>query len=148
SHMIEKRGDRNMLSLRTHFASLLLTGLCAGIAIPASAQQTLRVAGNFAVEHSSTDALKVFAEELAQLTNNELAAEVFPSMQTGSATENVTAVRQGALFMTAVGMPYLARVVPELDAVSLPFLFKDRETAFRVVDGDVGDVLTEKMAAK
>lgn len=131
-------------------AGLLVAALGASSlpSLPVAAQQTLRVAGNFAVEHSSTAALEVFAEELEAATEGELTAQVFPAMQTGAAGENVTAVRQGALFMTVVGMPYLSGIVPELDALALPFLFENRETAFRVADGKAGNILGERMAEK
>jgi len=38
--------------------------------------------------------------------------------------------------------------VPELEAVSLPFVFANREQAFRVMDSPVGDLLNEKLGKK
>jgi len=38
--------------------------------------------------------------------------------------------------------------VPEFEALSLPFAFDSREDAFRVIDGEVGNMLDKKLAEK
>ncbi|MBA3775020.1 MAG: TRAP transporter substrate-binding protein [Betaproteobacteria bacterium] len=124
-------------------ATMLLFGASA-----AQAQQKLRLAGNFAIEHSSSQAMEVFKTELAKLTNGKLTVDVFPAQQLGGAAENVQAVRNGTIEMIWVGMAFLTRTVPELEAVSLPFQYPNRDVAFKVVDGPVGDVLDKKLADK
>jgi tripartite ATP-independent transporter DctP family solute receptor len=118
------------------------------IAGPATAAEKIRVAGNFAVDHSSSVAMERFKAAVEKATNGDLAVDLFPAMQLGGAKENVDQVRSGAVSMTWIGMAYLSRTVAELEAVSLPFVFPDRESAFRVMDGKVGDLLNEKLAAK
>ncbi len=128
----------------------LLIGLAVLLlAAPAAAQEKIRVAGNFATEHSSSIAMeKVFKTELARLSNNQLGVDIFPAMQLGGAKENVDAVRSGALFMTWVGVAFLSRIVPELEAISLPFLMPSREVAFKVIDGEVGQLIDKRYAEK
>ena len=126
-------------------AALALAGVCA----PATAQQKLQIAGNFATEHPSSIAVEqVFRKEIARLTNNQLQVDVFPAMQLGGARENVDAVRSGTLALTWVGAAFLSRIAPELEAVSLPFLFSTREQAFRVIDGPVGAAIDRKLQDK
>jgi tripartite ATP-independent transporter DctP family solute receptor len=123
--------------------------LVALAATTAFAQDKLRIAGNFATEHSSSVSMEqVFKAELAKLTNGQLGVDVFPAMQLGGAKENVDAVRSGTLFMTWVGAAFLSRIVPELEAVSLPFQFASREQAFRVVDGEVGRLIDARLGEK
>lgn len=113
------------------------------------AQQKLQIAGNFASEHPSSIAVEqVFKKEVARLTGNQLQVDVFPSMQLGGAKENVDAVRSGSLALTWVSGAFLSRIAPELEAVSLPFVFRNRETAFRVIDGPVGAVIDQKLQTK
>lgn len=120
-----------------------------GAALPAGAQQKLQIAGNFASEHPSSVAVdQVFKKELARLTGNQLQADVFPAMQLGGAKENVDAVRSGTLAITWVGAAFLSRIAPELEAVSLPFVFANRESAFRVIDGPVGAAIDKKLQDK
>ena len=49
---------------------------------------------------------------------------------------------------TWIGISYLSRTVPELEAVSLPFAFANREQAFKVIDSKVGNMLNAKLLEK
>lgn len=123
--------------------------LAIGALAPAAAQQKLQIAGNFATEHPSSIAVdQVFKKEVARLTNNQLQVDVFPAMQLGGAKENIDAVRSGTLALTWVGAAFLSRIAPELEAVSLPFLFSSREQAFRVIDGPIGSAIDKKLQEK
>ena len=135
-----------MKSLRPAVAVLAALLLSAPGA--ASAQQKIRLAGNFAIEHSSSQAMERFKTELAKLTGGKLTVDVFPAQQLGGAAENVQAVRAGTIEMIWIGMAFLSRTVPELEAVSLPFQFPNREIAFKVIDGPVGEILDRKLADK
>jgi TRAP-type transport system periplasmic protein len=115
---------------------------------PASAQTTLRIVGNFAKEHPSSLAMQLFQSEVHKLTGDQVKVEIFDNMQLGGAKENVDGTRAGTVFATWVGMAFLSRTVPELEAVSLPFLFPSRATAFKVIDGPIGELLDKKLADK
>lgn len=134
-----------MLSVTTRLAAGLAVTLLASTAMAA---ETLRIAGNFTSDHSSTVAIQQFKAGVEQRSSGELSIEVFPDMQLGGAGENVSQTRAGTIAMTWVGMAYLSRTVPELEAVSLPFLFSDRQVAYKVIDGKVGDLLADRLASK
>ncbi|WNK19770.1 TRAP transporter substrate-binding protein DctP [Halomonas piscis] len=125
--------------------ALLILGL--GTPLLADAE-SLRFSGNFPNDHSSSKAMEVFKEELASRTNGNLTAQLFPNMQLGGASENVDQVSSGSIAGTWIGPAYLSRIVPELEVLSLPFAFDSREDAFRVIDGEVGKMLDEKLAEK
>jgi tripartite ATP-independent transporter DctP family solute receptor len=134
---------------RSFCTSAIVAVLAGALAAPSLAEDKIRIAGNFATEHSSSIAMEqVFKTELARLTNKQLTVDIFPAMQLGGAKENVDAVRSGSLFMTWVGAAFLTRIVPELEAVSLPFLFPSREAAFKTIDGPVGQLLDQKLSDK
>jgi TRAP-type transport system periplasmic protein len=114
----------------------------------AQAAQKLRIAGNFPVNHSSTLAMNQFADEVKQGTNGEITIDVFPAMQLGGPTENVDQVLSGAIFFTWLGTAYLTKHVPALEAVAVPFLFSDRQTAFNVIDGRLGQEFSKRLQAK
>ncbi len=126
-------------------APLLVLAFAAGTA---AAQEKLRIAGNFVPEHSSSVAIQQFKKEVEQATGGKVIIEVFDNMQLGGAQENVTQTRAGTIAMTWVGMAFLSRTVPELEAVSLPFLFPSREVAYKVMDGPVGDLIEKRMNEK
>lgn len=140
---------RAFVRLSRRFTLAACTTAVLAMAPAAFAQQKLQIAGNFASEHPSSVAVEqVFKKEVARLTNNQLQVDVFPAMQLGGAKENVDAVRSGTLALTWVGAAFLSRIVPELEAVSLPFVFRNRESAFRVIDGPVGVAIDKKLQAK
>ncbi len=112
------------------------------------AQERLRIAGNFAPEHSSSIAMQQFKKDVEAASKGSLVIEVFDNMQLGGAQENVTQTRAGTIHMTWVGMAFLSRTVPELEAVSLPFMFPSREVAYKVMDGPAVDLIETKMADK
>ncbi len=129
----------------------VLTATATAIALAcgsAAAQERLRVAGNFASDHSSSVAMQRFKKEVETASSGSLVIEVFDNQQLGGAQENVTQTRAGTIDMTWVGMAFLARTVPELEAVSLPFMFPSREVAYKVMDGPVVDLIEDRMATK
>jgi len=135
------------MRLRTTLIATLTCAMMAAVT-SAHAQTKWRAAGNFATEHTSTEAMKLFKEEVEKATGGKLAIDLFPAMQLGGAQENVQAVRTGAIQVVWIGMAFLSRTVPELEALSLPFLFSSREQAFRVADGPIGKEIDRKMADK
>jgi tripartite ATP-independent transporter DctP family solute receptor len=124
-------------------AALTLTATAS-----AWAQERIRIAGNFSDKHTSSIAIEQFKKDVEAGTGGKVIIETFPNMQLGGAQENVTQTRAGTIMMTWVGMAFLSRTVPELEAVSLPFLFPNREVAYKVMDGPIGDLLDKKFEDK
>jgi TRAP-type transport system periplasmic protein len=136
---------------RRQFAFAAAAAAGSVLAAPAVLAQTpsvLRIAGNFAPDHSSSLAVMAFKKEVEEVSKGAIVIEVFDNMQLGGAQENVTQTRAGTIHMTWVGMAFLSRTVAELEAVSLPFLFPGRDAAYKVMDGKVGELIEAKMADK
>lgn len=134
----------------TSMGRIAIGALAAALigAAPVHAQTKWRLAGNFATEHSSSVAMNMFRDDLAKVSGGAFVVDVFPAMQLGGAQENVQNVRAGTLQMIWVGMAFLSRTAPELEAISLPFQFDSRQQAFKVVDGPVGQLLDAKLGDK
>lgn len=137
------------MKLKQHWIKGCTTALlCAGLALPIIAQsQTLRFGGNFPTDHSSSRAMEMFKSELAK-SDPDLKVQLFPAMQLGGAGENVDQVRSGTIAGTWIGISYLSRIVPQLEAVSIPFAFDNRQQAFDLIDGPVGDSFNKLLADK
>jgi TRAP-type transport system periplasmic protein len=136
------------MGFRSFLAAANIAAVLSFWAMPGQAQQTLRIAGNFPADHSSSKAMELFKGELSKLSGGALAADLFPGMQLGGAKENMDAVRAGTIFGTWIGVAYVSRLVPEVEAVSLPFVFDNRQQAMGAIDGPVGKVIDDKLAAK
>lgn len=70
------------------------------LALGSAFAEPLRVAGNFAANHSSSLAMAQFRLDVEKVSAGQIQIEVFPAMQLGSAQDNVDQVRSGKLFMT------------------------------------------------
>jgi len=125
--------------------AVLLAALLAG---STAAAQQLRIASNFPTQHSSSTAMEQFKTDLEAVTKKEVTVDLFPAMQLGGAQENVDQTRSGAIFGTVIGAAFLSRTVPEISALSVPFLFTSRQQAFKVVDGKVGELIAQKLSEK
>ena len=134
--------------MRSAARTLAALAFTLGLASSGAHAETLRLAGNFAADHSSSKAMEKLKTELKRLSNGSLDVDLFPAMQLGGAKENVDGVRAGTIFGTWVGAAFVSRLVPEIEALSVPFLFENREAAWRVVDGPVGELIDAKLAAK
>lgn len=75
-----------------------------------------------------------FAELVAAKTKGQVKVEVFPGGQLGNDREQIEAMRMGSLDMSIEGSINYEAFVPETAFVDLPFLFKDRQAAFKALD--------------
>lgn len=127
---------------------LLIAAVASALGAGPAAAQQLRIASNFPTQHTSSVAMEQFKADIEAATKKEVAVDLFPAMQLGGAQENVDQVRTGVIFGTVIGAAFLSRTVPEISALSVPFLFTDRKQAFRVVDGKVGALIARKLSDK
>ena len=89
-----------------------------------------------------------FAELVKARSAGRIEVQVAPSAQLGDAAAMVTALRTGALDLSANSQGAVAAAVPEYAAYGMPFLFATPARAFQVLDGPLGRELADKSAAK
>ncbi len=71
-----------------------------------------------------------------------------PSAQLGDDAAMVTALRTGALDMSANSQGAVANAVPEYAAFGMPFMFSSPAHAFKLLDGPIGQELADKSSEK
>lgn len=89
-----------------------------------------------------------FADVVKAKTNGRIEVQVAPSAQLGDDAAMVTALRTGAIDMTANSQGAVANAVPEYAAFGMPFMFSNPAQAFKVLDGALGKELADKSAEK
>lgn len=128
-------------------ASALVGAL--GLGISASVADDLRLGSNFGNTHSSTRALKeVFAPKVEELTQGRHTASVFANSELGQSAEMVNQAQSGINFGVYVSTAFYNSQVPQVGVTNLPFVFADRETAFKVIDGPIGDEIKKLFEEK
>jgi len=89
-------------------------------------------------------------EALARInkaTNGRLQGKVFPASVLGSDASMISQLRSGAVEMLAMPGAFLT-FSPLASIENLAFAFKDRDTVFKAMDGDLGKVIRDDIAAK
>jgi len=124
------------LSRKTHAVSAL-TGLALFIgAGSAMADQTLRLAHASSSDSLINQAMMRFAAEVSSETKGELKVQIYPDGQLGDEAPIVDSVGAGAIDIGLGGST--DGIDPRLNALSLPFLFKDAAAVHAYLDSPAG----------
>jgi tripartite ATP-independent transporter DctP family solute receptor len=92
-------------------------------------------------------ATESLGKKLEAATNGRLSVQMYPSMQLGGEKETIEQTQIGAIQMTRVSVGALGPVVDELNVLNIPFLFKSTAHAQKVLDGEIGAELLEKVGS-
>src|SRR5690625_73567 len=88
--------------------------------------------------------LKKFKEVVEEISDGNITVEVHPIGEIGGhETEFLESVTAGTVDLTVVAPGYMSRSVKEVDFFALPYLYENDEKWEAVVDGEVGDKITE-----
>ncbi len=124
---------------------------CSVLAVGAScgrreqAGETIRIASVLPAEHPSSQALVFFQQRLEELSDGEVRVRLFLNSQLGNDIETVEMCQMGNIEAVFISSASMSQFIPELTALSMPFIFRDSEHVYAVVDGPVGDGFREKL---
>ena len=131
---------------RSLIASIVLA---ATLPVAAHAQAVKLTLGHGAAPDNPRHQASVkFAEVVKAKSGGRVEVQVAPSAQMGDDAAMVTALRTGALDMSANSQGAVANAVPEYAAYGMPFLFNSPAQAFKLLDGPLGKELADKSAEK
>jgi TRAP-type transport system periplasmic protein len=116
----------------------------------ASAQAPIKITlgHGAAIGNPRHEAAVKFADVVKAKTNGRIEVQVAPSAQLGDDAAMVTALRTGALDISANSQGAVANAVPEFAAYGMPFMFSSTAQAFKVLDGPLGKELADRSAEK
>jgi tripartite ATP-independent transporter DctP family solute receptor len=90
----------------------------------------------------------VFMDSVIKIqSNGKMRIQIYPSEQLGTERQCLELLQIGSLDMTKVSAGSLENFSPNIKVFGLPFLFRDREHSYSVLDSDIGSDLlsgTEK----
>ncbi|WP_102348740.1 TRAP transporter substrate-binding protein [Bacillus sp. Marseille-P3661] len=89
--------------------------------------------------HIVTMSIKEFGRILEEKSDGRITVEVFPSGQLGDQQTMIQSLQMGALDLYRTNPSYLADLgMEKMNVLHLPFLFKNVEHAWNVIDSDIG----------
>ncbi len=123
---------------------LLILVMCTVSACESTVQQTVYLAHTLPVSHPVHQGIEVFAEEVKRLSSDEMAIKIFPDAQLGTEREVLELLQIGSISMTKVSAATMSNFAPEYKVLGIPYLFRDKDHLFNVLEGPIGQDLLDK----
>lgn len=98
--------------------------------------------------YPNTVAMDKFAEMVAEKSGGSITIKMFHSGVLGNQPDAIEQVRIGGLEIGNFNLGPIGPIAPEVNVVSLPFIFKDMEHMHRAMDGEAGKQISDGMAKK
>ena len=108
-----------------------------------AADIVLRAAHNGFEGHPFDDGHQKLEEVLEASSAGAVDVQVFPGEQLGTEEQVTELVDLGTVAFNIVGTAAVSGFVPEAELLNLPFIFKDLDHFYRVVDGPVGNRIAQ-----
>jgi tripartite ATP-independent transporter DctP family solute receptor len=109
--------------------------LVVGLAVPAFAGKVVLKLGHIAEPvHPYGQGADYFAKLVSEKSGGEMEVRVFPSSQLGGQKDLIEGLIYGTVDMALVGTAVLGQFQPQISIFDLPFLFKDRDHAYKSLD--------------
>lgn len=105
--------------------------------------KTLKLAHGLDVKHPVHKALEHMRDNLKRLSAGTMAVEIYPNGQLGSEKDMLELLQIGSLAITKVSSSPIESFVPEMKVFSIPYVFRDEEHLWKVLDGPIGKRLLQ-----
>ncbi len=92
--------------------------------------------------------MKNLKKSLRQNSNGKIQVEIYPAGELGGEREMLEMLLMGDITMMAPSSSPLDAVTKYMAAWDLPYLFNDTETAYKVLDGEIGQFVLDSMSDK
>lgn len=102
-------------------------------------QIVLRLADNQSEGYVTVRADREFSRIVEQKTNGRIKVDVYPGGQLGDEKSVIEQVQFGAIDLIRVSLTTLSEVDRKMGVLMLPYIYRDREHMFKVLDGPIGD---------
>jgi tripartite ATP-independent transporter DctP family solute receptor len=116
---------------------LLLAAAAAGCGVQSDVR-VLKLAHGLDITHPVHLAMVHMADRVDELSDGRMRVDIHPSGQLGEERELIEMLQIGSLAMTKVSASPLESFVPEMQVFSIPYVFRDYEHLWRVLDGEIG----------
>ena len=110
----------------------------------ANETRVIKLAHGLDVNHSVHKAMLKMGEDLEKLSGGKMSIKIYPNQQLGSERERLELLQIGSLDMTKVSVGVLENFAPDMKVFGIPFLFRDKQHSFSVLDGPIGKKLLKE----
>lgn len=124
-------------------ASAVITGCNKKNSASSSVEKSIRLklGHNLPEDHAVHIQLMSFANAVSEKTDGSVTIQIFPNATLGSETDMITQLQAGALDMAKVSASTIGNFKNEWNALSVPYVFNNKEHYFSVMDGEIAEEL-------
>lgn len=113
----------------------------------AAGAREFRAADTQAENYPTVQALVFMDKLVAERTGGRHRIKVFHSRQLGEEKETIEQTRAGAIDLNRTNVAPIGSIVPTVNALALPFLFRSAEHLHKVLDGPIGEEILANFEA-
>ena len=114
----------------------------------ARGQQVLKLGHALDTAHPVHLAMEFMKERLEALSGGSVTMNIYPSSVLGSETQCIEQLQNGSLSMTKTSAAAMENFIPAMSVFGLPYIFRDAEHYWNVLNGEVGQGLLRQGEAK
>jgi len=122
---------------------ILLTLIISGCGLQSDVK-VLKLGHSLDQKHSVHIAMEAMGERVEELSDGKLRVDIYPGGILGSERESLELLQLGSLDITKVSAAALEGFVEEYKVFGLPYIFKNKEHSFSVMDGPIGQEILSK----
>ncbi|MES0827120.1 TRAP transporter substrate-binding protein [Ruegeria sp. SCP11] len=144
-HILTRVGHTARALATAVFASALVFSTSGDAVAQDYPEMTLKFGHPYNEAHPLALGAQKFADTVNERSGGNITIQLFPNGTIGSSRDLVEQMRIKVVDIALVPTTNVASFYPKLDIFYLPFIFRDREHAYAVSDGEVGQGLFEDM---
>lgn len=110
----------------------------SAVEAPAQKAVVLKLGHGLDISHPVHKAMVFMAERVQDKSGGRMRLEIFPSEQLGNEKECIEALQLGYLAMTKTSSAPLEGFIPQMQIFGIPYLFRDSEHLWKVLNGPIG----------
>jgi tripartite ATP-independent transporter DctP family solute receptor len=101
----------------------------------------LKLGHSLDITHPVHKAMVYMAQKVSEKSNGRIRVEVFPNEQLGTEKECIEALQLGYMAITKTSTAVMEGFVPKMKIFGIPYLFRDSEHYWKVLNGPIGKEL-------
>jgi tripartite ATP-independent transporter DctP family solute receptor len=133
--------------MKTHRRLILSLAMASLLPLSALAQNiVLKAHDTHPAGYPTVAAMESLGKKLEAATSGRIKMQMFPGAVLGQEKEAVEQTQLGAIQIARISLGVIGPIVPEVNVFYMPFVFRDVTHMRKVIDGDVGADLLDKVS--
>lgn len=135
-------------SISAILISVLLVVLAFGTAF---AKEEYRIKFGYSASDKETNFITfqdTFKKHVEEASNGRVVVDLYANAQLGGERQMLEGMTLGTIEMAMLSPGIAANIAPKFQVLDLPYLFKDRAAAYKVLDGKLMGILNDQLLPK